>query len=101
MRCRAGSKSPRKVCETLGWYAPARRHVSPKTGIQGSCGSRPCARTTHGSPGGSELSSFISVCQPPEVYSNLLVTAYASDGVRERALSAGCHRLAEQVRYGG
>ena len=44
---------------------------------------------THGAPGGSELSSFITVCQPPEVSSNLLVTAYASDGVRERVLSAG------------
>jgi hypothetical protein len=49
---------------------------------------------THGAPGGSELSSFIAVCQRPEVSSNLLVTAYASDGVRERALSAG-------VSYGG
>ena len=37
---------------------------------------------THGAPGGSELSSFITVCQPPEVSSNLLVTVYASDGVR-------------------
>jgi hypothetical protein len=37
---------------------------------------------THGAPGGSELSSFITVCQPLEVSSNLLVTAYASDGVR-------------------
>jgi hypothetical protein len=44
---------------------------------------------THGAPGGSELSSFIAVCQRPEVSSNPLVTAYASDGVRERALSAG------------
>ena len=52
------------------------------------------AGTTHGSLGGSALSSFITVCQPREVYSNLLVTAYASDGVRERVLSAG-------VPYGG
>jgi hypothetical protein len=44
---------------------------------------------THGAPGRIRALELYRRLSASEVSSNLLVTAYASDGVRERALSAG------------